>query len=465
MSIDELISSYKDEMVDMLKDLVSIKSVYSDPKPDKPFGDGVYEALQYFLNAGRRFGFGVKNVDGYAGHVQYGDGDDPIGILAHLDVVPEGTGWTKPPFEAVVEDDAIYGRGTSDDKGPAVAALFAMRAVKEAGIALDRPVRLILGCNEENDWKCVKYYSQHEHMPQEGFSPDAMYPLVNREKGLLALAMNADFSGYGSTDVILESMIGGNRVNMVPGSCCCVLKGPSDKLEAMRAKLDGFKYKDEFSIIMQIDGQGRGVIESSGKVAHGSRPEDGKNAIGAMLLWLKELGLNNPFFVFLADYIGLDYSGKGFNINFSDELSGPLTLNLGLIEASQDKGKAVIDIRYPITSALDDILNNIKAKTDPQGIKIEVLNHMEPHYVHEDSSLVKKLLKAYGDVTGQPGYTLSMGGATYARAMERGVAFGAVFPGQPDLAHQADEHIAVDALIRNAAIYAHAIYELCAHSQ
>lgn len=463
MNIDELVQSYKDEMIISLSELVRIKSVYDEPKPGRPFGNGVYEALQYMLNAGRRLGFEAKDADGYAGHLQYGDGDHPFGILVHLDVVPEGDGWTKPPFEATLEDGAIYGRGASDDKGPAVAALFAMRAIKEAGVKPVRPVRLVLGCNEENDWKCVEYYARHEHMPEEGFAPDAMYPVVNREKGLLSLALSAEFASLASDEIMLESITGGSRVNMVPGSCRCIIKASADKQGFIRESLSKFPYKDEFSMSLSIDQQGgRCIIESHGRMAHGSHPEEGKNAIAAMLLFLKQAGIVNPFIAFIGDAIGMDYSGKGLGIKMSDELSGPLTLNLGLINGSQNSGRADIDIRYPITVELNDILSAIKAKAEPVGIRVKILNHKEPHYVPEDSPLVQKLLKAYSDVTGQRGYTLSMGGATYARAMAKGVAFGAVFPGGPDMAHQADEHIMVDDLVKNALVYAHAICEMCA---
>lgn len=463
MKIDDLVLSYKDEMLATLKDLISIKSVYGQPEEGKPFGAEVYKALCYTLDTGHRFGLDTKNVDGYAGHVQLGEGGDPLAILVHLDVVPEGDGWTKPPFELIIEDGAIYGRGTSDDKGPAVAALYAMRAVKEAGIALKRPVRLILGCNEENDWTCVKYYAQHEVMPDEGFSPDAMYPVVNREKGMLALELAAGYMSSVVGDMVLESIKGGSRVNMVPGSCSCVIKATPEKRAFIEESLNAFAYKDEYNMTIEAAHDNRCTIKATGKMAHGSRPDEGKNAIAAIALFLQYIGIGNPFVDFIAETIGMDYSGEKLDIKLADELSGPLTLNLGLIDVSEQGCRAAIDIRYPITAKFDDIMEMIAAKTRPAGIKVSVLNHMLPHYVPESSSLVQKLLKAYADVTGADAYTLSMGGATYARTMAKGVAFGAVFPGGPDMAHQADEHIMVDDFIKNAQIYAHAIIETCAY--
>lgn len=183
----EYIISHRDEMIKDLEKMIKIPSKlegYDDK--EYPFGKNIDDALNEFLKIAENLGFRTKNIDKYCGYVEFGEGEELVGIIGHLDVVPEGEGWTYPPFELTIRDDILYGRGTIDDKGPVIASLYAMKAVMEK-TAIHKRVRLIVGLNEENDWKCINYYKEHEEMPIIGFSPDADFPCIYSEKALLTV--------------------------------------------------------------------------------------------------------------------------------------------------------------------------------------------------------------------------------------------------------------------------------------
>ena len=200
--------------------------------PGKPFGDKVDEALKSTLALAEKLGFQVKNVDGYAGHAEFGEGDETMGILGHLDVVPEGSGWTYPPYEARVVDGKLYGRGASDNKGPLIGALYAMKAVMESGRKMKRKVRIIFGTDEESGWEDMEYYFKKEPMPDFGVSPDADYPIINVEKGIATFKLKKKFASDDCSAVKIKSISSGHRPNMVPDECsCCFLPtGDQDKI-------------------------------------------------------------------------------------------------------------------------------------------------------------------------------------------------------------------------------------------
>ena len=195
----ELIDSYRDDFTKMLQRWVRIPSVKSEAEDGAPFGREIRNMLDTAMEDARKLGFAVRDFDGYACDITLGEAEEKIAVLGHLDVVPVGDGWTKPPFEALIENGRMYGRGTNDDKGPVLASLFAMKAIQEAGIPLKKSIRLILGCDEESDWEDMAYYGAHEQIPDMGFSPDAMFPLINTEKGMLCLELHATAAEGGLT--------------------------------------------------------------------------------------------------------------------------------------------------------------------------------------------------------------------------------------------------------------------------
>lgn len=434
MALDKIIDIYKDKLIKSTQELIAIPSVKGEAKQGMPFGEEINRALEHALKIGEKLGFLVGNVDGYAGFIEFGQGSETLGILAHLDVVPAGDGWTYPPFGGEIHDNKIYGRGAIDDKGPAMAALFAMKAVMEAGVPVNKKVRLILGTDEESGWEDMDYYFKNQPMPDFGITPDANYPVIHAEKGIVHIELYKEFNSESADKSPIVSIKGGSRANMVPDSCICYLK---DKEKPLNVE---------------------------GVSAHASMPEKGQNAIAKMLDLLNSRGLgDNDIDNFVKDLnrlIGFDTTGEGLGINLSDDVSGNLTLNLGVIDIDRNRGRAIIDIRFPVKYSQEEIMDVIEQRLNNTGIEAKVLHGQDPLYVPKDHFLVKTLSRVYKEQTGQDLEPMAIGGGTYARALKTGVAFGAVFPGKPELAHQKDEYIEIDDLILNAKIYAHAIAEL-----
>lgn len=449
--LNAIVESMHDEMLDTLQKWIRVPSVKGEAAPGAPFGKEVRSMLDMALADCEQMGFKTQNFDGYIAHADLGEGsdEDALAILAHLDVVPEGDGWKYPPYGAVIENGRMYGRGTSDDKGPAVAALYAMKAVKDAGIPLRRKVRLILGCDEESGWEDIAHYNKVATMPRMGFSPDASYPIINIEKGICRLELHGVLSNEGLQVIAFNN---GERPNVIPGRASALVVGDAATVaqaEAAAKKLD---------IPAEVHLTDKGVsITVTGISGHAAYPETARNANGEMLLLLRELGVQGDLRL-LADKIGLDYKGEGLEISVSDGISGYLTCNLGIIRAGEGGVYATLDIRYPVMTNPDMIIKNVSASLP--GMRVEAMEVKEPHHVPAGSELVQKLLDAYHEVTGYERKCLYTGGGTYARSLQEGVAFGASFPQDEDLAHQANEYADIEGLYKNIKIFALAIVKL-----
>ena len=449
--LNAIIESMHDEMIDTLQKWIRVPSVKGEAAPGAPFGTQVRRMLDMALADCEQMGFKTQSFDGYIAHADLGEGsdEDALAILAHLDVVPEGDGWKYPPYGAVIENGRMYGRGTSDDKGPAVAALYAMKAVKDAGIPLRRKVRLILGCDEESGWEDIAHYNKVATMPRMGFSPDASYPIINIEKGICRLELHGVLSNEGLQVIAFNN---GERPNVIPGRASALVVGDAATVaqaEAAAKKLD---------IPAEVHLTDKGVsITVTGISGHAAYPETARNANGEMLLLLRELGVQGDLCL-LADKIGLDYKGEGLEISVSDGISGYLTCNLGIIRADEGGVYATLDIRYPVMTNPDMIIKNVSASLP--GMRVEAMEVKEPHHVPAGSELVQKLLDAYHEVTGYERKCLYTGGGTYARSLQEGVAFGASFPQDEDLAHQANEYADIEGLYKNIKIFALAIVKL-----
>ena len=449
--LNAIIESMHDEMIDTLQKWIRVPSIKGEAAPGAPFGKEVRSMLDMALADCEQMGFKTQNFDGYIAHADLGEGsdEDALAILAHLDVVPEGDGWKYPPYGAVIENGRMYGRGTSDDKGPAVAALYAMKAVKDAGIPLRRKVRLILGCDEESGWEDIAHYNKVATMPRMGFSPDASYPIINIEKGICRLELHGVLSNEGLQVIAFNN---GERPNVIPGRASALVVGDAATVaqaEAAAKKLD---------IPAEVQLTDKGVsITVTGISGHAAYPETARNANGEMLLLLRELGVQGDLRL-LADKIGLDYKGEGLEISVSDGISGYLTCNLGIIRAGEGGVYATLDIRYPVMTNPDMIIKNVSASLP--GMRVDAMEVKEPHYVPAGSELVQNLLDAYHEVTGYERKCLYTGGGTYARSLQEGVAFGASFPQDEDLAHQANEYADIEGLYKNIKIFALAIVKL-----
>ena len=450
--ISKLIDGYTQELTDMLCRWVEVPSVRSEAVPGAPFGPEVRRMLDTAEADIRAMGFPTRNWDGYAMDALLGSAEqEQIAVLGHLDVVPAGDGWQTPPFQAVKDGDRIYARGTSDDKGPVIASLFAMKAIRDAGVPLKRSVRLILGCDEESDWGCMDYYTAHTDMPEMGFSPDASFPLINTEKAMLKLILDADAPQEG---LKVKRLWVGERMNVIPGEAEALVEGDQAVAErvAAYAEKTGLPYEAK----LQEDGV---LLLAHGIPGHSAYPQGRRNAIGMLLLLLRELGASGVWKT-LADTVGMESDGRSVGCAYADDLSGATTCNMGILHLDGNRVHATLDMRVPVTADLAKLEANARAAL--QGIRVEA-STTAPHHVPADSELVTKLMEAYREETGerdaQPQYT---GGGTYAKVLRQGVAYGAAFPQDEDLAHQAGEYATVSGLIRAAKIYASALLKLCA---
>ena len=466
---------HKDEIIRRTQELVSIPSVEGKPRDGMPMGEDVARALDYVLDACRELGFRTKNLDGYVGYAEYGSGEEMVGILCHLDVVPAGEGWTKPPFGGVIEGDNLYGRGTTDNKGPAISAMYALKAVQEAKIPLRRRVRLIFGTNEESGWRGIKYYCRHEEMPTMAFVPDAQYPVINVEKGIAQLRLICEddgvklVAGNPARLGVLE-LQGGHRANMIPGICTCRLKGETKVLEQV-AKLAQALDADPYPRVQVSVEEGILALTVTGLAGHGSRPESGVNAIAHMMQVLHKI-MEAGFEVdsdavaqlvkFLAAHVDLENNGESLGIDFHDSVSGELTLSIGVLRYEDGQAYVDFDIRYPVTKELAEIVEPVKEAAKQYGIRVEIGHTNRSLHVPEDSFLVQQLLSVYEKHTGHKAKPLSMGGGTYARALDNAVAFGSVMPEEERNIHREDEFTTITDLVHNTAIFADAIALLAA---
>ncbi|NLK07183.1 MAG: dipeptidase PepV [Firmicutes bacterium] len=459
---------HKDEIIKSTKELVSIPSVEGDPEPGMPMGEPVNRSLEYTLELCDKLGFRTKNIDGYAGYAEWGSGEEMVGILGHLDVVPAGEGWTKPPFDLTIEDGKAYGRGTSDNKGPTISAIYALKAVKDAGITLKRRVRLIFGTNEESGWRGINYYKLHEEAPTMAFVPDASYPVINVEKGIIHVELthsakaNAD---PGGKQLQVLELAGGHRANMVPRIATCKLAGPKKALDEAAGLFQALAAEPLPKVDTIVEGDTL-TVTIEGLAGHGSTPDAGVNAVSYLIQGLHNAAQAGFIFdqeavtqivAFLTKYVGLETNGSSLGINYEDDLSGTLTLNVGTLSYKDGKVKMAFDIRYPVTKNVPDIVDPIKKASNEYGLTLTPGHANEPLHVPEDSFLVQQLLKVYEKHTGEKAKPLSIGGGTYARAFDNAVAFGATMPGQQRNVHREDEFATIDELVQNTAIFADAI--------
>lgn len=461
MKINKKIDELKDDLISSTRELVKIKSIEEEAKDGMPYGQGVAAALKKALEISEKLGFKTVDLDGYVGYAEYGEGEDYVAVLGHLDVVPEGNGWIYPPYGAEIHDGKMFGRGTMDDKAPIVAALYGLKALKDLNLPLSKRVRIIYGTNEETGCKEMAHYFEKEKPPVSGFTPDAEYPIIYGEKGITIFKAAKKLVNKGNGDITVRSINGGQRANMVPDYCEAVLNAKDLKATAEAA--ESFKARTGYDITAEVLGDSV-KIKSVGVSAHGSLPHLGKNAIMQLFAFLGELSLREgdlaAYISFFNKYVGFDTTGVSMGIGLEDKESGKLSFNVGTIAMNEDKISMSLNLRYPVTFKLEDMMKPLNEKFETAGIEVEDMTHQEPLFFPEDHPLIKSLQKVYIEQTGEEAKLLAIGGGTYAKEMPNIVAFGPIFPGKPDLDHQANEYIEIEDLILNAKIYGHAIYEL-----
>ena len=451
MNIDfkKLLKPYKDESIISLQNWIKIDSVYDETTKtnEKPFGQGVYDALEYIAQLAEKEGFNVDRCDNYCTEISFGEGE-LIAIYAHADVVPVTGKWDYEAFGGEIVNEIMYGRGTSDDKGPAMAAFYALKALKENNLIDGYKVSLVIGGNEESGSQCLEHYFHklHKPYPKYGFTPDGDFPLIYGEKGITGFIHNllVDLPQ-------VVSIKGGQAVNSVIDEARCIFKHDYKLSKACEKFFSLINIKYQF-----ISGSDLDELVVYGKSAHGSLPQLGVNAGLHLLKFLGWYYHDNDVSKIASWY--LEPTGRMFDCFYEGEHLHETTYNVGLINFEQNKLTLVVNFRYPENCNPRDV--ELKMNELELG-QVKFFGYGEPLLVDPNSKMIQALYKIYQEETGD--YTtpkLTIGGGTYARESKNTIAFGSHFPGREDNIHSPNEKIHLEDYLNSQSIYARAIYEL-----
>ena len=460
--INEYFAGKEAQLVEAVSRMCRIDSTIGEAQPGMPFGPGPAAALEEMLKLSAELGLPGENLDGYVGTIDLNDQETELHILGHLDVVDGGEGWTMTqPFEPKLVDGILYGRGTDDDKGPMVAALLAMKAVKDLGIPLKKNVRMILGTDEETGFRDITwYYDRHPYAPYT-ISPDADFPIINIEKGHYQPTFSASWDQTTALPRV-TSLTGGPRLNMVPPKANALVAGLS--AADIQAVIPTLGLEEAISFTLTQTEEGVHIL-AAGQGAHGSTPEEGHNAQTALVALLAALPLADcPSTQAIRTLKELfphgDFTGKALGVAQSDELSGHLSLAFTLITLTETGFEGRFDSRTPLC-ANDENTRLVTEKVMGQlgwTVKGEI---DPPHHVPADSPFIQTLAKCYEMYSGRKSECLAIGGGTYVHHIPGGVAFGASMPGFVSNLHGPDERVNVADLLTAAKIYTQVIIELC----
>lgn len=423
------------EFLNNLDRVVSIPSYYQEDSTKYPFGENIQKVLEEMIDICKELGFRTYiDSEGYYGYAEIGSGEKLVGVLGHLDVVPPGdlSKWENEPFKPVIKDGKYYGRGAQDDKGPTLAAIYALKTLLDCGFKLKYRVRFIFGTDEENLWRDMPKYIEKEEIPTVGFTPDSKFPLIYSEKGLLQCKLIAK----NESGLVFK---GGDAFNSVPSN---IIVPKNEELMKVLLELNyEFKDKDE-------------VIEIVGKSVHAQVAETGINAINRYMHALTKLGKETKSGKFITEnLIGYDFAEPIFEL-VKDEHSGELKFNVGKIEFTEENEILMIDMRIPVTYDKEKIVETLSRKAKEYGFEYIQHDYLKSIYVPLDSELITTLMSAYQEITGDmESQPVASGGATYARAMNNCVAFGCVLPGSPKTEHQPNEYIILDDIKKAMKIY------------
>ncbi|MCH5461799.1 Sapep family Mn(2+)-dependent dipeptidase [Lactobacillus sp. LC28-10] len=435
----EIKATHQKAAIEALKRLVKHPSSTTDPAPGAPFGQPIRDALDEMMTICDELGFKTyTDPEGHYGYAEVGEGMDIFGILGHVDVVPAGdiADWSYDPFDLTVENGVMYGRGVQDDKGPSVAALYAVKALMDAGVTFKERIRFIFGTDEETLWRGIAVYQKNEEPITHGIAPDSEFPVTYAEKGL----QQSYFVGPGSTEFSLKMQ---NAFNAVPAKA--KYNGP--KLEAVKPALDAFGFGYE------TDDEG---ITVTGKSVHAMLAPEGTNAVLRLAMALDKVFPDGPLGL-IGRCFKEDATGANLVGDVADSASGHLTVNISNIEVSPEETRMQVDMRIPVTVDHDELIEKMTQKIDGYGYRYEDFDYLAPLYVPKDSELVEKLMTVYREVTGDTTEPQVSGGATYARTMNQCVAFGAMLPDVTDYMHQVDEQWELEKMFTAMDIYAAAI--------
>ncbi|MEL7607902.1 MAG: Sapep family Mn(2+)-dependent dipeptidase [Bacillota bacterium] len=452
-AVDSIICGLTDEIVSDVRQTIRFRSVRG-PAAGRgaPFGEEIKQCLDYVLNLAKTMGFAVKNLDGYAGVIDYDCGcDETFGVLCHLDVVPAGSGWIHDPFAAQMGGKRIYGRGALDNKGPALSSLYALHSVKRAGVPLRRNVRIILGCDEETGWQCMEHYRSVEPLPDLAISPDAKYPLIWSEKNVLQASYAKKFSSRITADA-------GTMPNVVPGEARCRIPLAPESVCAAASAVEA---ETGCTVLLNAEGVGARILVR-GASAHASRPEQGNNAAAALLSLLARLplGSDSDMANALAERFCDDLNGQWIGIDHADE-TGRTSMNLGILRWNEAGiERLTVDTRFPFSLSIDMAQKALEEALLPLGFLPLGTYQKAIHIVPRESELVTTLLDVYERRAGARLEPIADGSITYARTIPNAVAFGCGRPGRGECIHMPEEHITVEDLMFNTHMLADAILAL-----
>lgn len=437
-----LTEKIKSDYLESLKTIVSYPSVLNEGENGTPFGQSIQNVLEKMLEITRSLGFKTYiDPKGYYGYAEIGQGEELLAVLCHLDVVPAGdlSDWETPPFEATIKDGWIHGRGVQDDKGPSLAALYAVKALMDAGVTFNKRIRFIYGTDEETLWRCMARYNELEETATLGFAPDSSFPLTYAEKGLLQIKLH----GSGSQELAIEV---GEAFNVVPAKASYT-GNLADSLE-VELKKQAFEYERTADTVTVI-----------GVPKHSKDAAEGVNAIVRLAMGLNPL-VQHSTIQFMAEAVGEDATGSSLFGEISDEPSGTLSFNVSGLTINQDESEIRIDLRIPVLADKDKLVRELSQIAEKYQLRYEEFDYLAPLYVPLDSELVSTLMAVYKEKTNDNSPAVSSGGATFARTMPNCVAFGALFPGALQTEHQANERTVIEDLYKAMDIYAETIYRL-----
>ena len=460
--IEAYFSDKEKLLVEAVSRLVSIDSVEGDGAPGAPFGPGPAAALEEALTIAKEWGLAAENHEGYVGTASLNDGEDALHILGHLDVVAPGEGWTvTQPYAPKLVDGLLYGRGTDDDKGPVIASLLAMKAVKDLGIPLKKNCKVIMGTNEESGSGDIAWYFARNPYAPATFSPDSGFPVVNTEKGGFRPSFSRSWPVQSGLPRV-KWLHGGIRLNILPGDASAGVEGLTMYDIQPVARNITARTGIKFTFAHE---DGLTVIRAKGEASHAAWPEGGNNAITGLVALLCALPLAEGGCKEALDGLNAllphgDYTGRALGIAQEEPVAGPLTVAFSLLEGGETGLEGRFDSRVPLCASEDNCLNVAKAAFEARGFAFEG-SQSEPHHVPADSPFIKTLLKGYEEYTGLKGECLSTGGGTYVHDIPGGVAFGCSLPGFDSHLHGPDERVRVSDLMLSAKLFAHIIVDLC----
>ena len=444
MDIKLFIEQNLNDMKADLGELVSCNSVYSED--EKPFGSTNRKVLDKALELMKKKGLKTVNGDYYCGYGETGEGEKLIGILAHLDIVPAGSDWNSDPFTMTEKDGCLYGRGVSDDKGAAVASMYALKYLIEEGYPFRKRVRLILGCNEESGSACIAHYVSTFGQIDYGFTPDGNFPGIYAEKGMLM----GEVRGHHSK---IREIEGGEASNVV---CKKVtLKVDSGSFDEEKFA----QYQKEHGITYEITRDDLTQITVYGTAAHASTPDLGVNAISHALEGLYHADFNDSLTDWFHRYFALTVHGEilGYE-DLKDDISNT-SINFGVARRDGEDVVISLDMRFPVKTNSEKVKELLQISDEDNEVVFTEVE--EPLYFDINSPMIRALKKAYEEVTGDHETEMeAIGGGTYAKAIHNCIAFGCEFIGEDNHIHDANECLKIESFKKQVELYVAAIRNL-----